>query len=110
MRVVDNLAFTMKMAIPFPVETMTHLDEGLHFASVGHLLLTHTPCHFSGVALDSGNDSVGVRSGLGALIQLLDDDNLFASLTALENDSNLNSLMRLKYPAFGHPAYLSWLV
>jgi len=77
---------------------------------VGQLLLTHTPCHFSGVALDSGNDSVGVRSGLGALIQLLDDYNLFAGLTALENDGNLNLLMRLKYPTVDGPAYLSGFV
>jgi hypothetical protein len=88
----------------------THLDERLHFASVGQLLLTHSPCDFSGVALDSGNDSMGERSVLGTLIQLLNDNNLFAGLTTLEDDGNLNSFVKSKYRSVNDAAYLARLV
>lgn len=77
---------------------------------MGQLLLTHSPGNFSGVALDSGNDGVGERSVLGTLIQLLDDDNLFAGLTTLEDDGNLNSFIRSKYRSVNDTAYLARLV
>ena len=72
----------------------THFDEGLDFASGGELLLTHTAGHFSWVALDTGDNGVGVFPLLGSLIHLLDDDDLFASVTALEDDCDLNILTK----------------
>ncbi len=67
----------------------THLDEGLDFTPRRQLLLTHTPRHFPRVALNAGNDRVGVWPLLGSIVELLDDDNLFASLSAVEDDGDL---------------------
>jgi hypothetical protein len=77
---------------------------------VGQLLLTHSPGNFSRVAFDSSNDSVRERLFLGTLIQLLDNDNLFTGLTALENDGNLNLFIRSKYRSVIAAAYLARLV
>lgn len=67
----------------------THFDERLHFAPRRHLLLTHTPCHLARVALNSSNDGMGVWPLFCALIHLLDDNDLFAGLAALEDDCDL---------------------
>ncbi len=68
---------------------------------------------FSGVALNSGNDGVGERPAVGALIHLLDDNNLFAGLTALEDDCDLSvaqHLVRAIGANFCVCAYLAGLV
>ena len=69
---------------------VTDLDEGLDLAALGQLLRTHTLRYLEGVTLDAGNDSMGVRALLGALVELLDDDDLVSRLTALEDDRNLH--------------------
>jgi hypothetical protein len=74
-----------------------HLDEGLHFTSTRHLLLAHTPCHLARISLNASNDSMGVMDFVFRLvctfsinvIELFDDNDLFASMTALENDGDL---------------------
>lgn len=76
-------------------DSSTHLDERLDFAPESQLLLAHAPRHFSGVTLNSGNDGVGERPAVGALIHLLDDNDLFAGLTALEDDCDLSTAQRL---------------
>ena len=58
---------------------------------MSQLLLAHTSCHLAWVALDACNNGVGERDFLGAFIQLLDNDDLFAGLTALEDDGDLCS-------------------
>ena len=91
----------------------THLDEGLDFAPESQLLLAHASRHFSGVTLDSGNDGVGEGPAVGALIHLLDDNNLFAGLTALEDDCDLSAaqhLVRVIGANFRVRAYLAGLV
>ena len=67
----------------------THLDERLDLAPLRNLLGAHTLRHLEGVTLDAGNDSMGVWPLLGALVQLLDDDDLLTRLAALEDDSDL---------------------
>lgn len=42
--------------------------------------------------LNAGNDGVGVRTLLGSLVALLDNNNLLASLTSSEDDSDLSGL------------------
>ena len=74
---------------PLQIQYVTHLDERLHGAPPLNLLLTHTARHFARVAFDAGNDSMGVGALLGSIVELLDDDDLAAGLTALEDDSNL---------------------
>ena len=68
----------------------TDLDERLDFTPLRDLLLAHPFCYFSWVALDAGNNSVGVRSLLGALIELLDDDDLLPRLAPLQHDRDLS--------------------
>ena len=68
---------------------VTDLDEGLDLAALGQLLRTHTLRYLEGVTLDAGNDSMGVGALLGALVELLDDDDLVSCLAALEDDRNL---------------------
>ena len=68
---------------------IAYLDEGLDLAPLGELLRTHALGHLEGVALDAGDDGVGVWPLLGALIELLDDDDLLPRLAALENDRDL---------------------
>lgn len=65
------------------------LDEGLYSASPLYLLGAHAASDFSGVTLDASDDRVGVGTFLGSLIELLNDDDLLACLTALQDDGNL---------------------
>ena len=71
------------------VEESADLDERLDLTPLGNLLLAHPFCYFSWVAFDAGNNSVGVWSFLGALIELLDDDDLPPCLAPLQHDRNL---------------------
>ena len=68
----------------------TYLDERLDLAALRNLLRTHALRYLEGVTLDAGNDRMGVGPLLGALVELLDDDDLVARLTALEDDRNLH--------------------
>ena len=88
----------------------THLDERLDLAPLRNLLGAHTLRHLEGVTLDAGNDSMGVWPLLGALIELLDDDDLLAGLTALQNDCHLKNLFTTALSTAFLAAYLSWLV
>ena len=64
--------------------------KGLTFFTPRKLLRPHAPeCHFPGIALDASNNSMRIRALFSTIIDLLYDDDLFASLTALEDDSNL---------------------
>lgn len=112
MGVVDDLCTTpQNLPSRNRLDSQTHLDEGLDLAPGGQLLLSHALGHFSRVALDSGNDGVGEWVFWGALIQLLDDDNLFAGLTALEDDCDLNSASNNRFSSnFRSSSYLAGLV
>jgi hypothetical protein len=68
---------------------MTHLDERLDLAPPCELLRAHTLGYLERVALDASNDRVGVRALLSAIIKLLNDDDLVASLATLEDNSDL---------------------
>lgn len=52
------------------------LNERLDLGSLGDLLGTHALGHLLGVSLNAGSDNEGERLVLGAVIELLDDDNL----------------------------------
>ena len=52
------------------------LDERLNLGSLGDLLGPHSLGHLGRVSLDTGGNNVRERLVLGALIELLDDDNL----------------------------------
>lgn len=67
----------------------THLDEGLDLASSSKSLGTHRLVDRQRGSLNTSNDGVGVRSLLGSVIVLLDDDNLLSSLSTRENDGDL---------------------
>jgi hypothetical protein len=66
-----------------------HLDEGFDFTPPRKLLRPHSLGHLPGIALDSGNDGMRIWAFLGAIIDLLYDDDLLACLAALEDDSDL---------------------
>lgn len=92
MRVVDGLddeqAFGHETARR-ESESITDLDKRLHSASPLYLFGAHAAGDFSRVPLDASDDRVGVGTLLGPLIELLDDDDLLACLTALQDDGNL---------------------
>ena len=69
--------------------TRTDLDEGLDLGPPRDLLRTHALGDLQWVALDARNDGVGVGALLGALIELLDHDDLLACLAAGQHDGNL---------------------
>lgn len=48
-----------------------HLDEGLDLGPLGDLLLAHAGGNFAGVAVDSGDQSVTVRTVGCAVIDVL---------------------------------------
>lgn len=52
------------------------LDEGLDAAALLNLLLSHAAGDLQGVALDTGNESVGEGVRLGTSVVGLDDDDL----------------------------------
>ena len=112
MGVVDDLCMARQnLSNSNRLDTQTHLDERLDLAPGSQLLLAHALGHFSRVALDSGNNGVGEGMFGGALIQLLDDDDLFAGLTALENDGDLYPASNNRFSSnFRNSAYLAGLV
>ena len=67
----------------------TYLNEGFYFLPPRKFLRPHAPGHFPGIALDASNDSMRIRALFSTIIDLLYDDDLFSSLPALEDDSNL---------------------
>jgi hypothetical protein len=71
----------------------TYLDERLNLVSPCQSLCAHALRHLSRVALDTSDDRVRVGALLGALIVLLDDDDLFAGLAALEGDGDFSGLV-----------------
>lgn len=71
----------------------THLNEWLHFAPLSESFAPHTLRHLSRIPFDSSDNGVGVGALLGALIQLLNDDNLLSRLTSLEDDGDLCKTM-----------------
>ena len=60
-----------------------HLDERFDLLPPRELLRAHALGHFPGIALDASNDSMGIWALFGTIIELLYDDDLFASLAAL---------------------------
>ena len=66
-----------------------HLDERLDLAPLRQLLRTHTLGDLQWVALNTGNNGMGVGALLGALIELLDHDDLLARLAAGQHDGDL---------------------
>jgi hypothetical protein len=76
----------------------TYLDEGFYFLPPRKLLRPHAPGHFPGIPLDASNDSMRIWALFSTIIGLLYDDDLFASLTALEDDSNLSVSPLMAWP------------
>lgn len=73
------------------------LDERLDFGSLCDLLGTHTLGHLGRVSLNAGSDNVGERLVLGAVIELLDDDNLLVWWRSVVGDAdNSQSTVRRK--------------
>jgi hypothetical protein len=110
--VVDDLYVNLQnLPISSHLDTQTHLDERLDLAPGRQLLLAHAFGHFSWVPLNASDDGVGERMFGRALIQLLDDDNFFAGLTALEDDGNLDRALNNPFSSkFHNSAYLAGLV
>lgn len=78
----------------------THLDEGFDLVALGKGLRAHTLVHLAGVALDAGDDGMGVGPLLGTLIELLDDDNLLSRLPAVQHDGDFARLVDCSNPKF----------
>lgn len=111
MRVVDNLQISkVKRSQPLEQNFKTHLNKRLDLAPVCQLFLTHTPRYFPGVPLDASDNSMRVWSLLGALIQLFDNDDLLAGLTALEHDCNLSLHVNPVWASDNFRIYLAGLV
>ena len=83
----------------------TNLDERLDLAPLRDLLRTHTLRYLEGVTLDADNDGMGVWPLLGALVELLDDDDLLAGLAALEDDGDLRA-HKISVSAYRHNSSL----
>ena len=87
---MNTLRSTVRAGAWVSVREGTDLDERLDLAPLRHLLRAHALRHLEWVTLDAGDDGMGVWPLLGALVELLDDDDLVARLTALEDDRNLH--------------------
>jgi hypothetical protein len=77
----------------------TRLDKRLNAAPPLQLLGAHSPRNFSRVTLNASNDSMGIRPLLGSFIDLLDNDDLLACLTALQDDGDLDNNERIRIAA-----------
>ena len=91
----DNALQTLKLegvSCWHQVVVVDDLDEWLDLAALVLAGLGHAAGDLLWVALDTGDDGVWVRPLLGTFIVLLDDDDLLASLTAGENDGDLQSV------------------
>jgi hypothetical protein len=90
--IFQNNSINLSVRVLYNPKNKTYLDERLHFAPSLHLLRTHTPCHLTGVALDTSNDSIRERFLFARFINLLDDNDLLSSMTTLKYDCNLHEL------------------
>jgi hypothetical protein len=61
------------------VVVVDDLDERLDAAALLNLLGTHAAGHLGGIALDTSNEGIGERVGLGAAVLRLDDDDLYSN-------------------------------
>lgn len=68
------------------------LNERLHSLSLGSLLLGHSLGNVQRSLLDSHNKGVTVRSGLGTLIEDLNDDGLLSGLASLSEHTDSSCL------------------
>ena len=59
------------------VVVVDDLDEGLDLGALLLAGLAHAASELAGVSLDTGNDGMTVGVGLGAVVNGLDDDDLF---------------------------------
>ena len=82
------MAQTARALVPLK-ERKTHLDEGLDFVPPLQLLRTHAPRYFPRVTLNPGNNGMWVGPLLRPVIELLDDNDLLACLTAGQHDGDL---------------------
>lgn len=75
------------------LQSGTRLDEGLDLGPTSETGLAHPLCRLARVALDASDDGVRVGSLLGALIELLDHNDLLASLPPLQHNRHLAGLV-----------------
>lgn len=90
MRVIDCLDYSnFSDNFMLRINKITYFDERLDLVSPCQSLCTHALRHFARVTLDSSDNCMGVGTLLRALIVLLDDYHLLASLAALKSDGDL---------------------
>ena len=94
---MNTLRSTVRARACVSLREGTDLDERLDLAPLRHLLRAHALRHLEWVTLDAGDDGMGVWPLLGALVELLDDDDLLAGLAALEDDGDLKSAQDLSF-------------
>ncbi len=69
-------------------ERETHFDERLYFRPLTPLFLIHPPRDLELVALYSGNESIRVLALVIAVVEGLDDDDLLAGMSSLEDNAH----------------------
>lgn len=68
------------------------LDERLDLGTLGDLVLAHAAGNLRRVTLNTSDNGVRERVGLGALVGRLDDDDLLACIAATGDDGDTADL------------------
>lgn len=71
------------------------LDERLDARSLGNTLLAHALGDLKRVFLDTSHDRVWVRTRLGSVIELLNDNSLFSGILSAQDDHDFTWLKEL---------------
>ena len=88
---------------------MTYLDERFDLTPSLKLLGPHALRHLPRVALDTSNDGMRIWALLGAIVELLYDDDLLASVATLEGYRDLGILNNPCRFILKDNRYFSWL-
>lgn len=82
------------------VVVVDDLDEGLDASAGQNLTTSHSLGDRAGAAVDSNNDGVGEGTGLGGVLDGLNDNSLATSELTLGEDDDLTCLQELDHSVF----------
>lgn len=86
-----NINFLLSAFLPSGHEMIVvdHLHERLDTAAAGALLLAHATGDGFRVAIDTGHESVSIALGVGAIVLVVDNHRLAASIFARQQEHHL---------------------
>ena len=107
LRQSSSLAFTSRLAFLLAANqevVVDEFDEILQLSGPTQLIFGHRFGDYPGVTVDSSNKNVAVRSVIGTIIILFDDNCLLSSVFSLEDNHDFVLFHKLTHLALSYKA------